>query len=183
MLKDSGFEPEDPRAFDSLIFNLALSFVNNSYLASSVSSLLQLKRREGLLGHFPPLVASCHKQDLLSSSMDSPFLFDPSVLERVIKEVKEDASTSALVAVSKVASLPSFSALRNTRKASSSVSAVGKDQAGAGTGRGRGRTQQYQGQSVGRGQKRKGFGSSSSGSNSKSPKRSMSGSRGKGFHP
>ena len=183
MLKGAGFEPEEPRAFDSLIFNLTLSFVNSSYLASSMSTFLHLKRREGLLGHFPPHVVSCHKQDLFASAMDSPVVFDPPVLDRVIKEVKEDASTSSLVAVSKVTSLPSFSALRNIRKASSNVPAVGKDQAGAGAVRGRGKTQQYQGQSVGRGQKRKGMGSSFSAGTAKSPKRSASTSRGKGFYP
>ena len=176
-LKQGGYQPEDPVGFDSIIFNLTLSLVNNCFLASSISSFLQLKRRESLLAHFPPYIVSCHKNDLLASSMEHPVLFDPQVVDRVIREVKDDSSTSSMVALSKAA-LPSFSAMRSARKASPNIPAAGKDQAGSGVARGRGRTQQYQGQSVGRGLKGKSTASSTS---SKSPKKSTYVGRGRGF--
>ena len=142
--------------------------------------MLQIKRREGLVSHMPPHIAHCHKDALLSSPMDSSLIFDPQTLTQVIKDVKEDSSTSTLVAVSKAVSLPSFAALRAARKASSGGSAAAKDQVGSGTGRGRCRGQQSQGQAADRGYKRK-FTSHASGPVSKSPRKGSRSPRGRGF--
>ena len=180
VLNGCGFEPEDPIVFEGIIYNLTLGLINSTSISSSVSSFLQLKRREGLLSHLPPHVVSCHREDLLASPLSSPLLFDPETLTRVIQEVKDDSSTSTMVSVSRMVSLPSFSAMRSSRKASSGVPAAGRDQVASGSGRGRGRGQQNQGQAVGRGVKHK-AGNFSGGSVSKSPRRGARSPKGRGF--
>ena len=118
---------------------------------------------------------------MLSSSLSSPFLFDPDSLEKIIKEVRDDSQTSIGVAVSKFVSLPSFSAMRSARVASSSRPAAGKDQVGQGAGRGRGKVPQHQAQAAGK-FKRKASSSPAPGSSSgKSPKRFSRSPKGRGF--
>ena len=178
LVKEGGFEPQDPSLFDALIYSLTLSIVNNLSVSSSLASYFQLKRREGYLSHFPLHVAPFFRQELLSSPLDSSVLFDPSVFDRIVREVKDDSSTSASV---RIASLPSFSALRASRKASSGGVAVEKDQAVSSFGRGRGRGFQKQGQSVSRLGKRKASSSPSPGPSSKSPRKGAPSPRGRGF--
>ena len=151
-LKEEGFTPVEPFIYDELIQAFSLSMVNSTSSLAALATFFKAKRREAVLSHFPPNVGKHFKDQLQASSFDSEYLFDETVLNRVLVESREDSAVSANVALSKAFSLPVFGGAKTGGKASTTQSsapqaASSKQSSYRGKGRG-----------YSKGQKRKYFG-------------------------
>ena len=92
--------------------------------AVALSTYLVAKRREGILYYFPSHVGSHFKEELASSSFETPFLFDYEVLAKVIAAYREDSNLDAQLSISKAFTLPVF---RGGAKGSGQTASSGRD--------------------------------------------------------
>ena len=151
--------------------------VNSTSSLASLVTYFKAKRREAILSHFPANVGKHFRTQLQASSFDGEFLFEDSVLQRILVESREDSAVSANVALTKVINLPVFGAGKTASKASTEQSSSASGTTATPpvfTYRGRGR-------GAGRGQKRKNNNNSQPGNASKSTRGGSNASRGRGF--
>ena len=66
-LKELGFEAPDPSLFGQLVQEVSGSLVTAANSALGLATFMLVKRREGVLSHFPPHVGAHFKKDLTSS--------------------------------------------------------------------------------------------------------------------
>ena len=137
-LKELGFEAPDPSLFGQLVQEVSGSLVTAANSASGLAAFMLVKRREGVLSHFPLHVGPHFKKDLAAASFNGPHVFDDEVLARVIAASREDSHLDAQLSIAKAFTLPVFRAeVKNTgRKASSGQGSSASTSGFRGRGRG-----------------------------------------------
>ena len=123
-LKELGFKVPDPSLFGQLVQEVSGSLVTAANSASGLATFMLVKRREGILSHFPPHVGSHFKKDLASSSFGGPHVFDDEVLARVTAASREDSNLDAQLSIAKAFTFPVF---RTDMKKSGRKDSSGQD--------------------------------------------------------
>ena len=103
-LKDDEYRPSDPALFDKNISSLSAVLASQTMMAAGVTDFVASKRRESYLAHAARPIAESVKRDLLVALGSDSFLFDQSLLEKVVTHMKEDSLISSTASLSKAAS-------------------------------------------------------------------------------
>ena len=122
-IRQSGVEMPNQALFDRFESSLATALTDQAHLTCSLSSFNSLNRRLHYL-RFAPLLSEGQKSRLLGSSPFRNDLFDPSLLEEVIKEFQNSQATSSHISVSKAVAKGFF--FSNKRKREDSKPAPNK---------------------------------------------------------
>ena len=96
-LKQDGFHPSDPVLFDKTILSLSAT------LAAGLADFVVAKHHESYLAHVSLPLSALQKRELLVTPWSDMSLFDQSLLERVLGQVKEDSFISSSLSLAKLA--------------------------------------------------------------------------------
>ena len=108
-LKQDGFQPSDPALFDKTISSLAATLTTQMSLAAGLADFVLSKRRESCQAHMSLPLSVPQKQELLVTPGSDMSLFDQSLLEKVLGQVKEDSFISSSLSLAKSGSRGSSS--------------------------------------------------------------------------
>ena len=105
-LKEDCFRPSDPALFDKNITALSAALASQTTVAGGLTDFLTSKRRESYLTHVSCPIAESQKRELLVAPSTGSLLFQQSLLEMIVSQMKEDsliASSVSLTNLSKAA--------------------------------------------------------------------------------
>ena len=101
--KQDRYKPSEPSSFDKAISSLSASMALRTSLVSGVTDFVVSKRKESFLSQMSIPLSSLQKRELLVSPGSGDFLFDQSLLEKTLGQIKEDSIITSSVSLSKLA--------------------------------------------------------------------------------